>query len=529
MARLFWDSGTVRGHGQGDFEPDQYQEFLDRLSALTSVPLRFVNEQAEPQTAPVCSPVRLGARRTGWAVAAQGDLPSARRAAETAAEVVSRLFTADQDIGSLAMEMADRYEELNFLYEMSGRVGALLDENRICAFVVEEAAWLLNCERASIMVADPDTGELKIRAAVGLPEDISDDVTVRPGERISGKVFESGHGIIVNAGDPMPADSLNVSELKESNCFLSVPLKISSPTGEQGRVLGVFNLTRKRGGSMFTASDQKLVSAVAATTATQIHNCRLINAERQRQHLEHELELAARIQLRLLPEGPLCAGPVEAGGLSRPARHVGGDLFDYWIQDGRICLVVGDVSGHDIGAALMATAFRSVMRSTAVQRRSVTELMALVNGALLADLVNAELFVSAFYAEVELESGIMTFCRAGHPKPLLLRSDGEEWLDTEGSLLGIAEDGAFGERSIRLRPGDTVLLYTDGLLEALDSDNRSFGSEGVRRAAREHIACPPQQMAERVIEAARAHSGSAPLLDDMTALAARLKGARERR
>ena len=227
MARLFWDSGTLRGHATGEFDPGEYRDMLARLASLTRVPLAFVGQQEGQDRRSLCSPVRLGSRRTGWAVTGEGQSEEARQTTEMAADVVSRLLTAEQDLASLATELADRYEELNFLYEMSSRVGALLDEDQICAFVVEEAAWLLNCERASIMVADPNTDELKIRAAVGLPDDISDDVTVRPGERISGKVFESGHGIIVNAGDPMPADSLNVRELRESNCFLSVPLKIS--------------------------------------------------------------------------------------------------------------------------------------------------------------------------------------------------------------------------------------------------------------------------------------------------------------
>jgi len=528
MARLFWDSGATHGHGQGDFDPSAYRDILRRLSEHTGTPLDFHKEHERQGASGPNAPIRQGGRRTGWVVSASGGSPGARQVAATAAEVISRLLTADQDANSLATELADRYEELNFLYEMSARVGALLDEDQICEFVVEEAAWLMNCERASIMVADPETGDLKIRAAVGLPEDIPDDLTVRPGERISGKVFESGRGVIVNAGDPMPAESLNAGDLKESNCFLSVPLKISSPSGGEGSVVGVFNLTRKRGGNMFTSSDQKLVSAVAATTATQIHNCRLINAERQRQNLEHELELAAQIQLRLLPKGPLCAGPLEAGGLCRPARHVGGDLFDYWMQDDRMCLVVADVSGHDLGAALMATAFHSVIRSEAFHRHSVTELMHLANRALFTDLVNAELFISAFYAEVELGTGKMTFCRAGHPKPLLMRPGQETWLDTEGALLGITEDGGFEERSITLNDGDVVLLYTDGLAEAMDSQTRSFGTNGVRNAALDNLKCPPQEMAEKVVDAARRHTGAAPLLDDMTALVARFGSAHER-
>ncbi|MHC4479620.1 MAG: PP2C family protein-serine/threonine phosphatase, partial [Planctomycetota bacterium] len=397
----------------------------------------------------------------------------------------------------------------------------LLDEEEICDFVVKEAAWLMNCERASIMVADQQGGDLRIRAAVGLPENIPDDVSVRPGEGISGKVFESGHGLIVNEGDPMPAESLGVRELREANCFLSVPLKISSQEDGREQVLGVFNLTRKRQSNMFTASDQKLVSAVAATAATQIHNCRLINAERARRELEHELELAARIQLSLLPEEPLRVGSLELGGHCKPARHVGGDLFDYWIRDDHVCLLVADVSGHDMGAALMATAFRSVARSESGHRRSVVGLLSQVNQALFDDLVHSELLISVFYAEVELSSGKMTFCRAGHPKPLLIQSGAEGWLDTEGLLLGLKEDGQFEERTVQLGEGDVVVLYTDGLLDAQGAEGEHFGIEGLHAAALETVCAAPKQMAANIVSAAREHCGDSPLIDDMTALIVR--------
>ncbi|MGD2173961.1 MAG: SpoIIE family protein phosphatase [Candidatus Brocadiaceae bacterium] len=521
MGKLMWEPGGVRRRGPSEFSPDQYSQLLGRLGEATGVEIRLSEEREQRRSGAAAAPVRLGGSRTGWVVRADSGSEDAQRVAEVAAEVISRIFTVDQDIAGLSMELADRYEELNFLYEMGDRVGALLDEDEICDFVAEEAAWLLDCERASVMVVDPDGGELRIKAAVGLPEEISDEVSVRPGERISGKVFESGHAMVVNEGDPMPADSLNVAALRESNSFLSVPLKISPESGREEQIVGVINLTRKRRGGMFTASDLKLVGAVAATTATQIHNCRLINAERERQRLEHELELAARIQLSLLPEKPLTAGPVEAGGCCRPARHVGGDLFDYWVQGSHVCIIVADVSGHDIGAALMAAAVRSVVRSEAGHRRSVAGLMGRVNRALFEDLVRSELFISAFYAEIEIATGQMTFCRAGHPKPLLVQGQQRDWLDTEGMLLGLDEDGSYEDRTVQLNQGAVVVLYTDGLMEAMGEEGEYFGVEGVAEATVESLSRPAGNLAVSIVEAARRHCDGSPLSDDMTALVAR--------
>ncbi|NLW50048.1 MAG: SpoIIE family protein phosphatase [Candidatus Brocadiaceae bacterium] len=531
MVKLLWDSGESRGAGPEVFRPEDYRDLLARLSALAGVRLAFEREREARSPDRALAPVRLGSTRTGWVVAARADGPAAAAAAEAvveaAAEVTSRLLTAERDVSALAAEVADHSEELNFLYEMNLRVGGLTDEDEICQYVVKEAAYLLDCERASLMLEDRATGVLKIRAGVGLPEDIPEDLAVQPGQGISGKVFQSGTSLFVRDGDPLPADSLQVGNLRDAKSFLSVPLKITPQEDEQEHILGVFNLTRKRLSDRFTASDLKLVRAVAASAAMQIHNCRLIDAEQRRRELEHELQLAAGIQLSLLPEAPLRFGAVKVGGHCRPARHVGGDLFDYWVRGDHLCLVIADVSGHDLGAALMAAAVRSVMRSESAHRRSVAGLLEQVNRALFDDLANAELLVSAFYAEIDRASAVMTFGRAGHPKPLRLQSGRAENLDTAGTLLGLCEDGQFEERAVRLTPGDAIVLYTDGLAEAQDAEGRSFGPEGVARAALESLGRPSGDVAAHIVGTAARHCEPSPGSDDMTALVVQFGGKQE--
>jgi sigma-B regulation protein RsbU (phosphoserine phosphatase) len=201
---------------------------------------------------------------------------------------------------------------------------------------------------------------------------------------------------------------------------------------------------------------------------------------------------------------------------------VGGDLFDYWMQGETLCLVQADVSGHDMGAALMATALRSVMRSETAHRQSVSGLMSQVNKALFDDLCNAELFISVFYGEVNLETGLMTYCRAGHPLPLLVGPEREEWLDTAGMLFGILEEGGFGEGTVQLQQGEAIVFYTDGLVECGESHDEFFGTEGVQHAAESLLGQEPTSMAEGIVQAARDHAGDMPIADDMTAMVLRL-------
>jgi sigma-B regulation protein RsbU (phosphoserine phosphatase) len=529
MVRPIAESGAALRRGATGASPLEYEDLLARLGRAAGTALRFEQEGSTSRPERLQSPVRAEGRRTGWLVVTDSAGERARAAVDAASEVISRIMTADQDIASLSMEIADRYEELTFLYEMGDRVSALLGEDQICGFVAEEASWLLDCERASVMILDEDTGLLRIRAAVGMPEGLMGSVAVRPGERISGKVLESGHAMVVNDGDPMPADALRLDSLRESNAFLCAPLRVGEESGREETVIGVINLTGKRRGAMFTSSDLKLVNAIAATTATHIHDCRLLSAERERQRLEQELELAARIQLSLLPKAPLSLDGVQAGGVCRPARHVGGDVFDYWVEGSRLCMLVADVSGHDIGAALMATALRSVVRSEAAHRHSVAGLLAQANRALFDDLLRSELLISAFYAELDMGSGELTFSRAGHPLPLLLQGGRADWLDTDGVLLGLLADSGYEERRSRLVDAAVLVLYTDGLVESVNRVGKQFGTDGLRAATAAAIGRDAGQVASSIVEAARSHSDGIPLRDDMTALVVRLdrSGTRE--
>ena len=492
---------------------------LASIAEATGAGLTLQRDE-DSQERPCSTEVTVGGAATGWCVTAPGSDEGSLRVIAVAAQALGRILAAENDLESLAMEVADRYEELNFLYEMSERVGGLLDEQKIADFVVSKAAWMMGCERASLMLLDPDEQQMRIRASVGLPEEISTRTVVRPGERISGKVLVSGKKIVVGKDDPLPPESIGSEELKGTPAFMSVPLKITEDDGGEHTV-GVINLTRKTGSGMFTASDLKLVNTVAAQAATQIHNSRLLNAERERRQLEHELEIAARIQLSLMPEKPLQVDRLKMAGSCRPARHVGGDFFDYWERDGRVSLVVADVSGHDLGAALMATALRSVLRNESLHRESVEGLMRGINTVMFEDLVGAELLVTLFYAEVALDSGTLTFCRAGHPKPLLVRNGRHSWLDTEGQILGMEKEGEFEERCISLEGGETLVCYSDGVLEAGSETAEAFGTDGLLNSVLPSCGQEPAQLAEKILGSAETFLQTSMPRDDMTVLVAR--------
>jgi diguanylate cyclase (GGDEF)-like protein len=216
--------------------------------------------------------------------------------------------------------------------------------------------------------------------------------------------------------------------------------------------------------------DMRLIAA-ARVTALQ----RRVRA--QQQLIESELELAAGIQRGLLPAAAPELPGAELAGRCVPAANVGGDYFDHLLDaQGRAVLIVADVAGHSISAALLMAMAREVLRRHVADGKAPAELLDATNRALFGDLVATELFITAFCARYDPASGRLEYASAGHNPPFLRRAGGEVLaLETEGAALGILEDGDYEQRELRLAPGEALLLYTDGVVEAASPLDVPFG------------------------------------------------------
>ena len=246
--------------------------------------------------------------------------------------------------------------------------------------------------------------------------------------------------------------------------------------------------------------------------------------------LDSELKIARAIQASFLPRDP--AGLAGAGGLAmatwfQPAREVGGDLYNcFWLEDGRLFLSIGDVAGKSVPAALMMAVTTTLIKAVAATVPDPAEVLRRVNGELCA--TNEELlFVTLFAATLAPETGDLAFSNAGHNPPLILRADGTAGYMTvaPGLVLGVEPDHAYATARLRLEPGDILLLYTDGLTEAMDVAGECFGPDRLLAASRSPDGGDPFQLVRRIISAVAAHVGAAEQSDDLTLLAvARLEG-----
>jgi sigma-B regulation protein RsbU (phosphoserine phosphatase) len=230
-----------------------------------------------------------------------------------------------------------------------------------------------------------------------------------------------------------------------------------------------------------------------------------------------DLELAKQIQLSLLPISPPHLTGVSIACRCVPASHVGGDYYDFFQRgEDLVDIVMADVSGHSVGAALIMVETRSVLRAQMQATRTTGEILHLLNELLYEDLTLAELFITMFCGKFNAKQGILSYSNAGHSRPLLLRLGSWQELDAEGLILGVEHEVSFEEKSVTLEPGDLLFIYTDGIIEAERESGELFGVErlcGVLSGMQQET---PEAIIDGVMAQLAAFSDSNPLQDDVS-------------
>lgn len=237
------------------------------------------------------------------------------------------------------------------------------------------------------------------------------------------------------------------------------------------------------------------------------------------QRLDEELQVARRIQLSLLPSCPAAPGyTFDAKYMA--AREVSGDFYDFLyhaLGDGRLELVIGDVTGKGVPAALMMAHSRAVLRAEARHAGSPAELLMRTNQILTEDRLT-RLFLSALYARVDLSAGLVTYANAGHDRPLLIRQGSSSVLelDAPGVILGAFRGIELADCVVQLSPGDTLVFYTDGVTEARNNEGQLFGDERLSAAALEGASGEAPNVTRSILDAVTTFTSGAPQADDLT-------------
>lgn len=301
---------------------------------------------------------------------------------------------------------------------------------------------------------------------------------------------------------------------------LALPLEL----GE--RRLGALHLGTRSGGRVYDEETRATLGALAQAAASAMENASLRLAEAEQIRMQQEIQMARDIQRALMPRAMVRIPGYDVAAVNEPALEVGGDWYDQ-VESAAGCwdLLVGDVSGKGLPAALIVSAARALVRAFAAGPRTLAETMMVVNRRLSPDLADDH-FVTLAAVRIESETSDVTLVRAGHEPVLHLRREGPpEWIMPEGSAFGLLQVDQFeeglGTVSVTLQPGDALVLYTDGLSETRNPEGEEFGHDRIADSVASLAGQPAETIVHRLLESARSFRGKGPPQDDITILALR--------
>jgi serine phosphatase RsbU (regulator of sigma subunit) len=318
-------------------------------------------------------------------------------------------------------------------------------------------------------------------------------------------------------------DTASQPQLSEAESIrgLRIQSTMIVPIVLKNEVFGALSLSACGRQAEFGPDDFAMVSGIASQIAVALKNAHLAEgmkrATEEKVRLERELEIAAEVQKSILPTSPPSLPGLEIGGVSFPAREVGGDFYDYILREGNILgATIADVSGKGLAAALLTLQSRNILHALARESRSPADVLQKANYVVYDDYSRADMFLSAFYAVIDPARGTLQYASAGHSPPLLIREDGSRLsLRSTGSLLGISPDLSITEHSVDLADNDLLALYTDGVSDARDSEGNPFGLRKLAERLGEFRNLPAHEIAFRIVGEVTSLAGPARF-DDAT-------------
>ncbi|MFQ5844612.1 MAG: PP2C family protein-serine/threonine phosphatase [Planctomycetota bacterium] len=414
--------------------------------------------------------------------------------------------------GFLTGDPAKDTRNVAILLDTVAAVSRNHDLDALMRSIVDKAIAVTGAERGLLLLT-AENGKLEVvvardREGQTLPK------SVKHSRSVPQKVFESGEAVTLMdaAGGDNVALGQSIIDLR----LLSV---MCTPLSTAEENFGVLYVDSKATNQEFARADLDLFRTLGSQCALAMQNARGLQAYLDKQQLQQSLLIARDIQTGMLPKEGLRYERFEVAGFNRACEETGGDYFDYVpLRPDRLALVIGDVSGHGIGAALFMTTARALLRAFAYKEADPAVVVGSVNDFLERDMP-AGSFMSLFFGELDTATGEFRYSSAGHtPAVVYRRGAGSlEELGKTGPALGVIEGARYGAGEIRpLEPGDLLLLYTDGLPEAMNPDRELFGLDRAKNLLVGLQERPAAEIVQQLVRAVGEFSRREVLEDDLT-------------
>ncbi|HEX6213434.1 MAG TPA: GAF domain-containing SpoIIE family protein phosphatase, partial [Vicinamibacterales bacterium] len=406
--------------------------------------------------------------------------------------------------------------------------GRVLDE--VLALVLDAAIDVAGAERGFIMLAAGDNTTLEMKLVRAKGRISMPGSTFGTSRKIPEEVFKTGELKIV--ADLLDGDLANVHMgtvalgIRHVAC---IPLRAvrfldrADQKEAEAANIGVLYLDSREKGSLLAPHTRTALDTLATEAGVAIENARLYRETLEKARIEHELKIAAEIQRALLPEGSHTGAFFEAAGMSVQARSIGGDFYDMQENsDGSFGFLCGDVAGKGPAAALLTSKILGIFSAFAAVGDTPEELVDHINKVLTRRAIDAR-YATLLYGQLQ-PNGKLKFCNAGHNPPLIYGADGLRRLESGGMPVGMFEAAPYSGDDTHLKPGDTLVLYSDGVTEAHNVAGEEFGEARLVTVLERYSRGSAAIVLEQIIDAVKEFARGAEQYDDVTALVVKYTG-----
>ncbi len=419
--------------------------------------------------------------------------------------------------------------KLNLLLEATALLHSQLPLDSVLGTMLDHAISITNADRGLLLEPAAD-GSLKIRLARGAGRENLPAEGLAPSQTVLRQAIERHVSVVtedLNLADLnlQSAQSIVIQNLRAVVCIplYAMPRANSAESIvlRRGELLGVVYLDSRRSAA-FSAIDRQIIDALGMEAASILDNARLVQRERERMRMEQELTIARDIQQALLPQGLRDFPHLGVAGIHQPCHAVGGDYYDVFpVDDDRTAILIADVSGKGIGAALLTTMLQGALSGMTMG----ADPAAVFNhiNRFLCGHSEVGRYATMFFGLLGRD-GTLEYIKAGHPSPLLLRGGAVSELDSTGNFpVGLIADAEFTTTTLKLEPEDTLVLYSDGVTEAEDASANMFGVSGLCEALEGKQNLPLDELQKALLQAVEAFADGATQSDDVTLLVVRYR------
>ena len=403
--------------------------------------------------------------------------------------------------------------------------GRVLDD--VLSLVLDSGIEVSGAERGFIMLAAP-TGELEFKMARGKGRTTLPGSSFATSRKIPEEVFRTG--------EPRTVADLLDGELANMHTgtvalgirhVLCVPLRLvryldrAEAVGEERRI-GVLYLDNREKGTLLSNSTRAALETLATEAAVAIENARLYRETMEKARMEQEMRIAAEIQQALLPKAGRSGVFFKAAAASLPCRSIGGDFYDYVdLSNGALGFALGDVAGKGPPAALLSAMMQGIFAAQATSSDPPSLTVGRVNLALYRRGIESR-FVTLMYGAL-YPDGRLQYCNAGHNPPLVVGPTDFRRLECGGPIVGLFEGASYEEETVSLTTGDWLIVYSDGVSEALSAEGEEYGESRILAVVRKNIDMEPQALLDSLFADVRDFARGAAQSDDITAMVLRFR------